>query len=319
VKLKRSFPVSDFRWPAWKSRAAFTLIEIMVVVVMLAVIILGLAAMFTQVQRAFRAGMTQTDVLEGGRVATEMIARELEQVTPSYAPGYLTSGKPTTNFNFFKYMVSDAGNYQLLAAGTTPRTNILDDVFFLLHQNQTWTGVGYFVRANFTDGLAVPGQVGTLYRFETSCSAAQFAQIPDRLFYGFSQAELGRSPANVSKIMDGIIHFRVRAYDTNGLWIVPPLGAPNRYFYRDPNIVLFAPLAGLSDPSQFNFYSNAVPAFLEFELGVLEQHAYDRYLSIPSIPGPNNPQDVFLRNQAGRVHLFRQRVGVRNVDPAAYQ
>src|SRR5436190_20124464 len=65
-------------------RSAFTLVEILVVMALLTVIILGLMATFSQVQRAFRLGMTQTDVLESGRLATDMISRELSQVAPSY-------------------------------------------------------------------------------------------------------------------------------------------------------------------------------------------------------------------------------------------
>src|SRR6185295_14642440 len=64
-------------------QAAFSLIEIMVVMGLLVVIILGLLLMFNQTQRAFRAGMTQVDVLENGRTATEMIARELSQIAPN--------------------------------------------------------------------------------------------------------------------------------------------------------------------------------------------------------------------------------------------
>src|SRR6185436_10353272 len=64
------------------SLRAFSLIEIMVVVVLLSVIILGLMAMFNQTQRAFKLGMNQTDVLEAGRVGTDLIVREMEQLTP---------------------------------------------------------------------------------------------------------------------------------------------------------------------------------------------------------------------------------------------
>src|SRR5204863_4219055 len=71
--------------------AAFTLIELMVAVALMSFIILGLLAMFTQTQRAFRASMTQTDVLESGRIATDMIVRELAQISASDRPY-------TTNF-----------------------------------------------------------------------------------------------------------------------------------------------------------------------------------------------------------------------------
>ncbi len=62
---------------------AFSLIEILVVIGLLSVIILGLLAMFNQTQRAFRTGMTQVDVLASGRAASDMIARELSQITPA--------------------------------------------------------------------------------------------------------------------------------------------------------------------------------------------------------------------------------------------
>ena len=45
--------------------------------------------MFNQIQRAFRSSMTQVDKLEAGRAVTEMLPRELEQISPS---GYLYPG-----------------------------------------------------------------------------------------------------------------------------------------------------------------------------------------------------------------------------------
>src|SRR3954471_19290395 len=68
--------------PAWKSRG-FSLIEVMVAVAILAVIIVGLLAMFYQTQRAFRTGLTQVDVLENGRAAMEMSGSDLRDVTAS--------------------------------------------------------------------------------------------------------------------------------------------------------------------------------------------------------------------------------------------
>src|SRR6266404_4176321 len=62
---------------------AFTLIELMVAVGLMSFIVLGLLAMFNQTQRAFRASMTQTDVLESGRIATDMMVRELGQMAAS--------------------------------------------------------------------------------------------------------------------------------------------------------------------------------------------------------------------------------------------
>ena len=62
---------------------AFSLIEIMVAVSLLAVIIVGLLAMFYQVQRAFRAGTAQSDIMEGGRATMSLIVRDLQDMAPS--------------------------------------------------------------------------------------------------------------------------------------------------------------------------------------------------------------------------------------------
>src|SRR5436190_8356573 len=81
---------------------AFSVIEMMVAVSLLAVIIVGLLAMFYQVQRAFRAGTAQVDVMEGGRAGMLELTRELQQMSPTYfdgatnfqvtlAPGYSTT------------------------------------------------------------------------------------------------------------------------------------------------------------------------------------------------------------------------------------
>jgi hypothetical protein len=289
----------------------------MVVVVMLAVIILGLAAMFTQVQRAFRAGMTQTDVLEGGRTATEMIARELEQVKPSYVS--VNYGQP----NFYAGLVGVFS--QTLPASSAQRMNIVDEVFFLVHENQTWTGIGYFLVPDFTSATP-PGSfppVGTLYRFETNTAAARFAQNPAGLFNGyinahnlaFNLARNGNPATNATKILDGVVSFKCRTYDTNGYWINPLNISSTLPAVLSGNISLSPLPLTAGEVGVSTFYSNAVPAFVDFELGILEPHAYDRYKSIPVYPAQTN----YLAQQAGRVHLFRQRVGVRNVDPAAYQ
>lgn len=297
----------------------------MVVVVLLAVIVIGLTAMFGQVQRAFRAGMTQTDVLEAGRMATEMISRELEQVTPGY--GFNPSFVNTPNAPLGPNVLVQLGNsfVQPLIATQYPRTNIQDDLFFITHENQTWRGIGYFVRSN--ENLTVPpvlfGAVGTLYRFEMEQTAAQFSQAPDLMFdyfevtRGFLAPHNGIIPTNYSKIMDGVIALKVRTYDRTNNWFTPDLlgyVATNYTMITNGNVVL-TPLALVEgEVGKTAFYSNAVPAFVDFELAIVEPHTYERYKSIPVLTAQTN----YLAQQVGRVHVFRQRVAIRNVDPAAY-
>src|SRR5205085_5373952 len=79
---------------------------------------------------------------------------------------------------------------------------------------------------------------------------------------------------------------------------------------------------GYWDPSALDqvnctFWSNAVPAYLELELGVLEPHILERFRGIGS--GNQLAQRQYLSNHVAQVHLFRQRIPIRNVDFKAYQ
>ena len=65
-----------------RAERALTLLEMMVAMSLLLIIVLGLYAMFDQTQRAFRSGLTQTDVLESQRAAMDIMARDLEQSRP---------------------------------------------------------------------------------------------------------------------------------------------------------------------------------------------------------------------------------------------
>ena len=91
----------------------------MVTVGLLSFIVLGLVAMFGQTQRAFRSSLTQVDVLEGGRAVTDMVARELAEITPSYLPF-------TTNV----MGLIDTNHLQELPGTSTLRTNEFEKFFF---------------------------------------------------------------------------------------------------------------------------------------------------------------------------------------------
>ena len=284
--------------------AAFTLVEILVVVVLMSLIVLALMAVFNSTQAAFRASITQTDVLEGGRSVMGLVKNDLESLTPSC----LYPANPSPNF----YAAVSNSFLQPLTGSSASRTNVMEDVFFITRQNQTWKGIGYFVRTNLllAGGIATPG---ILYRFETNNSATDFARASTNLFSVFNRVRTFGSgpaptknnstlPAGVSQILPGVMSFKVRAYDTNGFWITT----------NHANFV--ATNTAFGEVSWYGFYSNAVPAAVEVELGVLEDHTLQR---VQSLSGAT--QSNYLAQQAGKVHLFRQRFTIRNVDPSAYQ
>jgi len=322
---------------AWSHRrAAFSLIEVMVVVGLMSVMILGLMAMFNQTQRAFRLGMSQTDILESGRLVTDLTSRELEQITPSFMnrTNVGNAGNPIGGtYDFAPNVYSETVNVflQSLPGTGARRTNILTDVFFLIRQNQSWSGIGYFVRTNRADNPQFPGGVGplgTLYRFETNTPRDRFDVNPEGLFAGFLGAINGDiTNHGVSKVLDGVAHFHVRHFDTDGWpltnnpsWFIDHLVQQGNFLGRPEAITNGTiqafntyPLSG--ELGRFWFFSNAVPASLELELGVLETQFAERYRAFPVYTAQTN----FLAQQAAHVHLFRQRVAVRNVDPSVYQ
>jgi len=281
---------------------AFSLIEIMVVVGLLSLIIVGLVAMFGQTQRAFRASMTQVDVLEGGRAVSDLIQRDLSQVTPAYmSPFYGIS--PVRNFDV---LLRGLPTLKQALPGTNnlQRTNLLEDLFFLTHENQTWTGIGYYVRTNDSVGnLEFPGPShGSLYRFATNYTDRQFKANPGVFFRDYFVAQ--RTVARSSKLLDGVVHFQVRPFDVTNGWITTTSTSTNIVtgFVSGPNSYLY------------RFYSNAVPAAVELEVGVLEIRAVERANALPV-----NVRSNYLSQQAARTHIFRLRVPIRNVDPAVYQ
>jgi type II secretory pathway pseudopilin PulG len=278
--------------------AAFTLVEIMVVMALLSVIILGLMAMFNQTQKAFRAGLAQTDQLEGGRMFTDLLVRDLQQITPTFQ---------TNGINFYTQIPNYAPLQQVLPASFYPRTNILENLFFMSRYNQTWSGIGYFVRTNpWVGGLMNP--VGTLYRFETNIPMAQIAgdaQLPYQTFLNAT------NPLNISKILDGVVEFRVRAYDPNGFALTNgSQSIQSNFFVTIINSPTIAP--GQVELSAYS--NNIVPAYVEVQVGVLEPAVLKRYNSIPDPVTRSN----FLATHAGNVQLFRQRIAIRNADTSAY-
>lgn len=297
---------------AGRAARAFSLVEVLVVAALMSVIILGLMAMFNQTQRAFRLGMSQTDVLENGRMATELVVRDIEQMAPFGYPRL--SNAPNFSVELF-----NAYNASLIPQPGL-RTNVLNDAFFMVRENRTWKGIGYFVRTQITNSIAaMTGPVGTLYRFEVSYPEWQLQTNHPSLFlraYDFSR--LGRrGMANLARVLEGVVHFRVRAYDTNGFWINPLDFGTNTPIHRSLFLSGF-PVQGEVAVSQF--YERAVPAFVEVEIGVLERQALERYQAIPVLPGGNDTaRRNYLQQQIGRVHVFRQRIPIRNVDFAAYQ
>lgn len=293
----------SFRANRFCLRRAFSLIEVLVAVTLMSVIVIGLLAMFSQTQRAFRTGITQVDIMEGGRAACELMARELEQTTATGLPNTLNFFAQWNGYSLIQSLpgTNGLGNLQW-------RTNILDDVFFFTRENRNWQGVGYRVES--------PDLVGTLYRYESNVVNLDLDFV--------TQADAVTSPVKFrdrvystrrSRIIDGVVHLRLLAYDANGQLIVnnygSAIGVTNHIPPSSPD---WTPELSY----EYHFRSNAVPAYLDLELGILEAKTAERCRNLPLAL-----QAEFLtstsKTKVGNVQVFRQRITVRNVDPSVFQ
>jgi hypothetical protein len=311
----------------------------MVTVGLLSIIVLGLLAMFNQTQRAFKTSMTQTDVLESGRATMDMVTRELEQMVPSDGPDFVLAAGGTVRraTNFFAELSPGftAPLVQELVGSALPRSNTVQRFFFLTRLNQDLIGTAYQVLPEDATGV-----VGRLYRFSTTnvrsanitvsseiLAAAQTAFLNNRnglpIPGMITNQNSGRVVA-VNRIADGVVHLRTRAFARNGFLLMNTnnafLTVSNEFAVtpRGPytNVQNTAVYRSALDSQQAACYfmSNAVPGYVEVELGILEPQILRRYRAIETPVA----QRQYLTNHAAQVHLFRQHVPVRNVDFTAY-
>src|SRR5262249_48248668 len=155
--------------------------------------------------------------------------------------------------------------------------------------------------------------IGTLYSYSVSTNKMWAGTLAS----DFLNSSLSLS--NLHRVADGVVHLRVRAFDTHGALITPNtpglLNATAEWENRNPYV---------ADQIRYHFYSNAVPGYVELEIGFLEPHLIDRYKALEesdffagqtAVPHARS----YLSNQVANVHLFRRRIPIHNVDFAAYQ
>ncbi len=253
-------------------RAALTLLEMMVAVTLLAVIMVGLLAMFQFTQRALHVAHTQTDVFENARAAIQLVARDLSEMSDY--------GDTNVNNLILARAASPLVSLQPTVSPTALRI-FFDETFWLTHVNTDWQGVGYFVQGATNSG------VGTLYRFSQTTNQAAAPSL-----YGTYTTTTN----DIHRVSDGIVHFVVDATyaTTNSNGQVE--------FFR----------TSLRDQQSFAFptLSNGVPAFVDVEIGVLEPATLKQFQAIASANTP--AAQTFLQDHVGRIHFFRERVPIHN-------
>lgn len=273
--------------------------ELLLAVSISVVIIGALYTIFHHTQRALLSSVTQVDVLESGRQAMDIITRDLSQISASDIAG-------ATNLLCFQSPAYKPVRQALV--GGAVRTNILQELYFLSRFNRDWTQIGYRV-------LFASNGVGTLARL--SYATNFYNRRPDsNMLAQVARIVINQEPTNYLSLAEGVIHFRVQAYDDMGLlmswdttnrftnkWMYPQLLLGTNVFIwkdREPTETRFA------------FVSNALPAYLELEVGILEPRARDQFQAFAA---GSIMAERFISNRAGQVHLFRQRIPLRESSP----
>jgi len=263
--------------------AAFTVLEIMVAVALLAVIIVGLLAMFYQVQRAFRAGTAQVDVMEGGRAAISMLMREMQEAAATGDQGVINLAIVPSDRRMPTSQSLSSGDVQ---------QNFVQDLCFLQRRNDEWTGVAYRLTNAFTG-------VGTLVRYSWSRTNDSNPAVNYTLKSNLSQLVFNLPGAldYGSQILDGVVHFQVEAYDAAGVLYrtYSPIDDGGFRFDRANDV--------------YAFLSNNLPAYLDLELRVLEPATLARFRARAQTD--LTVATNYLARQIGRTHVFRQRIPVR--------
>ena len=273
-----------------RRHGGFSLLEILVVAAILSLIVYSLLVMFNQTQRALRVGVTQVDVLDAGRAATEMVSRELEQLTAAGEVG-------VTNLQIRFSRLAAPLTVALPGAMATNASFSLQEFYFMTSYGNEWAGIGYRVYPTNNDS------VGTLYRYSSATNSNP--ALAQRAAYAFLDTLPPFFPTNqvYQRVADGVVHLNLLAYDQNGRLI---------------NLTNLPPSV-LLDPSgtwPSTYVEKAVPAYVELEIGVLEPTVLDRFYAQIDTQNWADPTQLqrgrdYLSRQAGRIHFFRQRIPVR--------
>ena len=158
--------------------------------------------------------------------------------------------------------------------------------------------------------------MATLYRFVTNRFSETLPQNHSDMLYDLSTDICLSSPDNdfrYHRVLDGVVTLKIVAYDTNGLIYFDnnPASLPNATANIGGLLVTNANLHVIY-PGFFGFRSDALPAYLDIELAVLEPSALAKFRAREEI-GPAQATE-YLARQIGKTHVFRQRVAIR---PAA--
>lgn len=320
-------------------RRGFSILELMVAVALLGVVMFAMYSLFDQTQKALRAAVGQVDVNEPARAALDILSAELQRAATPGIPG-------VTNMVVRYFEDQTGATPAALPAwveSNGPRRRPFHEIYFLRQtRDRQWQPMGFFVGQEATEASGYradspwPPPVGSLYlysdRDEVTARHQNLLTNPPptgstgNQFNGRSMSRFNSLEFRTtysSRLLDGVVFFRVLPYDTYGrlldeysLTRLMGLGVTNGFYL--PGVRVGPPanvsLAGLSGVTSvpataISFLDEELPATLEIELGVLEPKTFEAYRSVKDA-GIAAAMDFLERNQS-RIQTFRRRVELR--------
>lgn len=305
--------------------SAFSLLEMLVGMGMLSLIVLALFSLFNQTQKALLANVSQSDVMENGRSILDLLVRDLVRARSAgigtnfiFRPGTTNVQEeinPAPNLVVLRTEagIANAVAKQLFVDGWR-RDSLMHDLFYLAQlQPGHWTGAGLFVSDE--DPRFPDYGLGTLYRYEDGQPVnLRGARAADRVwdlynrFFGMPGIGLNYrlSPTNSSRLIDGVVFFRVTPFGTLGEALDPTLWAQTNIFPIPPEVLIGPDTRIPYNLKATQFRGRAFPSALEVELGILPAELLERYRALPRTP--DSIRARFLTNNAANILVFRQRI-----------
>lgn len=316
-------------------RAGFSLVEMMVAVALLGVIMFAMYSLFNQTQKALRQAVGQADVNEPARAALDLIADNLRQAA--------FVGVPEVENFMVRYFTDQNGTapsrHPSWTESVGPRSQAHHEVYYLKQvQDRQWLSAGFYVgqEASSVSGYRAdrpwPPPVGTLYFYSdpkgvlargdnlrtNGVSANEFRS---KLLRNFN--DLDNRTAVSSRVVDGVVVFRVLAYDAYGrlmdeyslnqlmnLPITNGIYKSDIRFFANRDVDLVGRVQSLKVPATFvTFLNQELPATLEIELGILEPKTLDQYRAASD--GGAATALAFLERNQSRIQMYRRRVDLR--------
>ncbi len=167
------------------SACGTTLTELMVAMGVLLIMFLVMSTLVSGIQKMFRGGRGQADVLENGRAAMDMIVRDIEQMAAAN----------TAYDNCMR--MNMAAPYRIVG------TNVLyqGGEFFCTSYDTNWhaTAYGFYDRAGAFSNLT-SNVSGKLYRWQTNNAVNST----------FWTTYAALASGNYTPVVDGVVHLRIQ-------------------------------------------------------------------------------------------------------------